>query len=53
MAHSYEEYSEYINETYYEYKEEEKMSNKEAIARTFNEYDMSMKKVRQIKQLLV
>ncbi|WP_342415073.1 Imm3 family immunity protein [Paenibacillus sp. FSL R10-2782] len=44
MAHSYEEYSEYINETYYEYKEEEKMSNKEAIARTFNEYDMSMKK---------
>lgn len=44
MAISYEEYSEYINETYSEFKEEEKMSNKEAIARTFNEYDMSMKK---------
>ncbi|AIQ12047.1 Imm3 family immunity protein [Paenibacillus durus] len=44
MAHSYEEYSEYINETYNEFKEDEKMSNKEAIARTFNEYDMSMKK---------
>ncbi|MDT3429271.1 hypothetical protein J2Z22_004872 [Paenibacillus forsythiae] len=44
MATSYEEYSEYINETYSEFKEEEKMSSKEAIARTFNEYDMSMKK---------
>ncbi|WP_251035741.1 Imm3 family immunity protein [Paenibacillus sp. ISL-20] len=44
MAHSYEEYSKNINETYNEYKEDEKMSNKEAIARTFNEYDMSMKK---------
>ncbi|TVX94899.1 Imm3 family immunity protein [Cohnella terricola] len=44
MATCYEEYSEYINETYSEFKEEEKMSSKEAIARTFNEYDMSMKK---------
>ncbi|MRN53038.1 Imm3 family immunity protein [Paenibacillus monticola] len=44
MATSYEEYLEYINETYNEFKEEGKMSNKEAIARTFNEYDMSMKK---------
>lgn len=44
MAISYDEYLEYINETYYEFKEEEKMSSKEAIARTFNEYDMSMKK---------
>ncbi|ULL13505.1 hypothetical protein DVH26_02970 [Paenibacillus sp. H1-7] len=44
MAHSYEEYSEHINETYNEYKEDQKMSNKEAIARTFNEYDMSMNK---------
>ncbi|MBD8499956.1 Imm3 family immunity protein [Paenibacillus arenosi] len=43
MAYSYEEYLEYINESYYEYKEDEKMSNKEAIARTFNEYDLLMK----------
>ncbi|KHL91232.1 hypothetical protein QW71_35860 [Paenibacillus sp. IHB B 3415] len=44
MAISYEEYMEYINETYTEFKNEEKLSNKEAIARTFNEYDMSMNK---------
>ncbi len=48
MYTSYKEYSEI--ETYCEFKEEEKMSSKEAIARTFNEYDMSMKKVRQIKR---
>ncbi|MED4534000.1 Imm3 family immunity protein [Metabacillus fastidiosus] len=42
MNYSYEEYLEYINETYIEYKEDEKMSNKEAITRTFNEYDMLM-----------
>ncbi|WP_018766328.1 Imm3 family immunity protein [Bacillus sp. 105MF] len=44
MAYSCEEYSEYIYETYSEYVEDEKMSRKEAVARTFNEYDMLMKK---------
>ncbi|MFF2484335.1 Imm3 family immunity protein [Paenibacillus sp. NPDC058071] len=44
MSFSYDEYSEYINETYMEFKNDEKMSSKEAIARTFNEYDMLMKK---------
>lgn len=43
MEFSYQEYNEYINETYKEFKEE-KMSNKEAIARTYNEYDMVAKK---------
>lgn len=48
MAYSCDEYSEYIYETYSEYVEDEKMSRKEAVARTFNEYDMLMKKARQI-----
>ncbi|MFK4474773.1 hypothetical protein ABH897_004541 [Paenibacillus sp. RC73] len=43
MIYGYEEYLEYINETYEEFKDDEKMSNKEAIARTFNEYDMLAK----------
>ncbi|MGP0578839.1 Imm3 family immunity protein [Paenibacillus peoriae] len=43
MVYGYEEYLEYINETYEEFKDDEKMSNKEAIARTFNEYDMLAK----------
>ncbi|MGC7931635.1 Imm3 family immunity protein [Lysinibacillus sp. VIII_CA] len=43
MEFSYQEYNEYINETYKEFKEE-KMSSKEAIARTYNEYDMVAKK---------
>ncbi|WDV05480.1 MULTISPECIES: Imm3 family immunity protein [Lysinibacillus] len=43
MEFTYQEYNEYINETYKEFKEE-KMSNKEAIARTYNEYDMVAKK---------
>lgn len=52
MAISYEEYFEYINETYSEFKKEEKMSSKEAIARTFNEYDMSMKKSETVKAVI-
>ncbi|MFF2089257.1 Imm3 family immunity protein [Paenibacillus sp. NPDC058174] len=44
MALSYDEYQEYINETFDEFKNDEKMSGKEAIARTFNEYDMLMNK---------
>ncbi|AOK91347.1 MULTISPECIES: Imm3 family immunity protein [Paenibacillus] len=43
MVYGYEEYLEYINETYEEFKDDEKMSKKEAIARTFNEYDMLAK----------
>ncbi|MFD2413869.1 Imm3 family immunity protein [Paenibacillus rhizoplanae] len=44
MIYSCSEYSEYINDTYNEYINDEKVSRKEAIARTFNEYDMLMKK---------
>ncbi|MGG2016529.1 Imm3 family immunity protein [Bacillus sp. S10(2024)] len=44
MTYSCNEYSEYIYETYNEYIEDEKMSRKEAVVRTFNEYDMLMKK---------
>ncbi|MGY3187345.1 Imm3 family immunity protein [Lysinibacillus sp. TE18511] len=43
MVFSYEEYEEYIHEDYNELIEE-KMSRGEAIARTFNEYDMLAKK---------
>ncbi|KMY31470.1 hypothetical protein ACZ11_04320 [Lysinibacillus xylanilyticus] len=43
MVYSYEEYEEYIHEDYKELIEE-KMSRGEAIARTFNEYDMLAKK---------
>jgi hypothetical protein len=41
---SYEEYKNYIYEDYDELVEEEKMSRREAIARTFYEYDMLAKK---------
>ncbi|WP_138756560.1 Imm3 family immunity protein [Paenibacillus sinopodophylli] len=44
MVYSCDEYSEYIYETYNEYVNDEKVSRKEAVARTFNEYDMLMKK---------
>ena len=41
---SYEEYKNYIYEDYDELVEEEKMSRREAIARTFYDYDMLAKK---------
>ncbi len=44
LVFSYEEYKEYIYEDYDELIEEEKMSSREAIARTFYEYDMLPKK---------
>ncbi len=43
MVYSYDEYEEYILEDYNDLIEE-KMSKEEAIARTFNEYDMLAKK---------
>lgn len=44
MTYSCEEYLEYIYETYSEYVEDEKMSREEAVTRTFDEFDMLMKK---------
>lgn len=41
MAWSYSEHLQYIQETYQEFKEEN-MSNKEALARTFSEYETAM-----------
>ncbi|MCP3792962.1 Imm3 family immunity protein [Paenibacillus sp. CH40] len=52
MVYGYEEYLEYINENYQDYKNEEMMSSKEAIARTFYDFEGLMNRSETDKALI-